>query len=182
MFLFIFVGAIQCSFLKGAFKSWTCRHDRAHSCSLRIDFFGLRLSGSCSGAECKSCQTSRRWFQSPNLGLFYFDASALLSSRAFWVPPLWSSSYHPHASSNSPLAAGFRAKTWYLPSWYLLACLSWSPVWSWPASTHKTVRMEWRCSTAWNQTSLALYHLYEENSDHIFNSISFYLNGADILW
>lgn len=55
-------------------------------------------------------------------------SSSPLSHRAFWVPLLWSSSFHPRASSNSPLDGGFRVKTRYRRSWFLPACLSWSPV------------------------------------------------------
>lgn len=54
--VFILSGAIQRHLQEGSFKNWTCGHDAAHSRSLHIDVSGLRLSGSCFGAECKSYQ------------------------------------------------------------------------------------------------------------------------------
>lgn len=90
----------------------------------------------------------------------------------FWAPHLWYSSFHLRASSNSPPAAGSRVKTCYPPSWYWLACLSWSPVWSWRSFTLRIAHMARRCSTVQMPMSLALYHLYE--IQQIFISIKLF--------
>ena len=55
----ILSGAIQRHLQEGSFKNWTCGHDASHSRSLHVDVSGLRLPGSCPGAECKSYQFRR---------------------------------------------------------------------------------------------------------------------------
>lgn len=55
----IFSGGVQCDLQQGSFQGWTCGHNVAHSCSLHVGVFSLWLSGSCSGAECKSNELSQ---------------------------------------------------------------------------------------------------------------------------
>lgn len=54
IYLFPFLGDFKFGLGSKSFKSWTYGCNGAHCCSLHITVSGFRLSGSCSGAECKS--------------------------------------------------------------------------------------------------------------------------------